>query len=270
MKRLLSQTVAVLITAASLTGCELISGLFKSDDARILSFSMDRMIGEATIDQENRTVELTIEPANLSILIPTLTVSTNATFTVPTLVDDRAVLVEVTAEDGSIVEWNVTVHVQFGLSFRYGADPVSVTLTRGMVHSEDAAADEAFGSGTPPCIRYTPGEAETLVIGLAEDLDEANGESAGELVLLRFGSDAPGYLSSDDISFTYRAGMIVGSLTNDEGSPASFTVSIDTYGEVGGKVTGTFSGTVTDDLSTEYPVQEGFFKALRLADDTAL
>ena len=54
---------------------------------------------------------------------------------------------------------------------------------------------------------------------------------------------------------------------NDDNDTADdFTIQITEYGEVGGIIRGTFSGTVEDAAETEYQVTDGYFEVIRRAD----
>jgi len=53
---------------------------------------------------------------------------------------------------------------------------------------------------------------------------------------------------------------------DDISTADDFTVEIIEYGEVGGVIRGTFSGTVKDTFDTECPVTDGYFEVIRRDD----
>ncbi len=109
---------------------------------------MQGSVGEAEIDNENRTVVITVEPMDISDISPDITISEGATITGPSSIEDGvAAVYTLTAENGDILEWEVTINVQYGVSFT--VEGQKVVLTGGFKDSGDFTANEACGHGVP-------------------------------------------------------------------------------------------------------------------------
>ena len=140
-------TVAALV-AVALTSCQ----FFGSSDASIVSFSLDGITVDASIDPDARTVVVSAPPVDLSKISATIAVSTGAELqSVPTFVDGVPTSVTLTAEDGTEVTWTVTVNLQLGVSFKL--DGEWVFLLAGFVNTENAEENEALGNGEPGASR---------------------------------------------------------------------------------------------------------------------
>jgi len=270
-KMLLSITIVFAFLAA-LTGCEFISQFFASDQASIVSFSMDGIVGTATIDPDNRTVTLAVEPMDISTVTPTVTVSENATLQMATLVDGQAATFRVTAEDGTVVTWSVTVNVQYGMSFTYASEPTHVVLTAGVVDSSDPSSNTVNGDGVPAGYAYVGGASDsTFAYAMASNFDLA--AAAGpplNYATVAFPGMTTGSFTGTESYFTYHRYVDGGAgdvyLESDYTADASFHLSVSSFRDVGGDIVGIFYGSVNDGMSAPHTLTDGFFKVRRLAD----
>ena len=264
----------VLLTILVLfTGCDFISQLLASSEANIVSFSMDGIVGTASIDPVNHTVVVTAEPMDVSTVTPTVTVSESATLQTATLVDGQAATFRVTAEDGTVVTWLVTVNVQYGASFTYASDPTHVVLTAGIIDSVDSSNNTAMGNGVPLGLLSSGGSGDAgYAYAMRENYDWGTAESdPAEYVMLMFADAASGSYNGTESYFGYYRYVDGGSgdvaLYSDSTDANGFQLAVSLFGAVGGDIVGTFSGTAYDATETAHAITNGFFKVRRIADD---
>lgn len=112
------------------------SGMSDSNEANVTSLTINGQIGNAVIDQNARTISITLEPMAISDAVSTIVVSAGAIGTTPSLVDGSAAPFTVTAEDGTVTNWSVTVNIAFGISF--DIDGNHVVLLEGMIDEDES------------------------------------------------------------------------------------------------------------------------------------
>jgi hypothetical protein len=276
-------TAVVLIAVASLGGCDLISRLFPaSDEAEIISFTVDGIIGTATIKPFSRTVTLLVEPMDLSSATPGITVSRGASVSTAPLADGQAVAFHVTGQNGDVVLWAVTAAVQHGISYDYTNGPTRVVLTEGLTDSQNAANNLEYGNGEPWGIRYptfttgvgTGPNGGTYVYSNGEDQDVGTrppGQIPPIIAWVAFPGSGTGNFDGTQAAFQYTETDLSNTITRRVYTVGvgDFSLSVSAYGNEGGDIIGTFSGTAADDPGgTTYQVTNGFFKVYRLVDDT--
>ena len=89
-----------------------------SEDALIISFNFDGIEGEAVIDLEDRTITITTIPMDLSGIEPEISISEGAVLgEIPVFEDGVPADILVTAEDGTVEQWTVTIHVRLKIGF---------------------------------------------------------------------------------------------------------------------------------------------------------
>lgn len=178
MKKIL--LIIIVIAVVALSGCS----LFGSDEASIVSFDVDGIVGSADVDPVNLTVTVTVEPMDISSIEPEITVSEKALITEPSSIQDGVPATYiVTAENGDVVEWTVTVNVQYGVSFLL--DGIKIILTGGWEYSDDATWNSYMGAGVPgidvdsgQSLGYVYEERYDLAMG-APDYDSISFELEG-------------------------------------------------------------------------------------------
>ena len=250
------------------TGCDVIddvvNSVFGSDEAEILTFDIDGIVGKAEIDSENKTVDLTVEPMDISGVEPIVTVSENATITTEKLVDGQAVILEVTAENGDVVSWEVTVNVQHGISFTYKSVTTKVVFTAGAIDSEDSDNNDLVGDGVPSGnVRYG---SSTGVFAFEEEYDTSGDYLPSHIGLFFFGLDTGDYTTL----FYY---ILEGNKPFFIAVDDEISSSISKYGKVGGNIIGTFSGTGAEKYidwmpsGKEHEITDGFFKVRRIENE---
>ena len=105
MKKHITILLIALTLISVLSGCDLMTSIFGSDEAAITAFTQAGMVGEPVIDVENATVTLIVEPMDLSAFTPEITISEGATITAPeSITDGVAATYTITAENGDFVE----------------------------------------------------------------------------------------------------------------------------------------------------------------------
>jgi len=265
MKQKLMMTFGlVFLTAVFFLGCQ----LFQSGEAQIVSFSLSGIVGEAEIDPEAKTVTAAVEPVDLSGLEPSVGVSEGASVTPAALVDGEAVTFKITAEDGTVEEWKVTVNVQRGLSFTYASTPTHVVLTNGFVDEMDEIHNAALGDGAP-FVSYYPLE-ELVFVYVLDDIHDLNSNpSEVEYSQFAFPGAAGTYDSTEVFLWYIRYSDTEDfSFSSDDTDADSFSFTVSSYGEVGEDIIGTFSGTAVN--GETHTITDGFFKLRRLEDDVPL
>jgi len=241
-----------------------------SGDALIVSFDFDGITGEAVIDLENRTVTITTIPMDLAGIEPAISISEGAVLgDIPTFEDGVPADILITAEDGTVEEWTVTINVQRGISFLL--DGSRVVLTAGMTNFPPPvmSRSRALGAGEPGCCyfgTYIDGFAlnEVYDYGIEPPVEEAatiatNGESAGT------------YNNAD--CFVHYCldlepdGFYEIEINNDTGTS---TVILNNSPAVGEDLYGSFS--VADAVNlvddSDVSISSGYFKLLRVDDDS--
>ena len=255
----------VMVAVLSLTGCDWVLSLFGSEEAAIVAFAFDGVEGSASINPETRTVEIEIIPIDLSMVTPVVEVSEGAVLgALPDFVDGEPVTIEVTAENGEVVEWTVTVILQLGASFN--VDGERVVLQGGYTDSEDTQWAASWGNGRPPgSVTYY----EELIVNVNDNLvDFASYTSPVEDIFLSFyGSTAGAYDSQSFYLDYYR------DRNGDYDPEVSFwfqdgTATISSIGEIGEIITGTFAAEGINGFEgPPVSITSGFFKVVRIDDD---
>lgn len=269
MRRFLLPVVIAAVLA--LSGCDWVLSLFGSEEAAIVTFSFEGIEGTASIDPEARAVEIEIIPIDLSTVTPVVEVSEGAMLgELPAFVDGEPATIEVTAENGEVVEWTVTVTLQLGLSFLLNGE--RVVLQGGYTNSgSQAEADELY-NGQPP------GSVDSFdsALGVSvpdEVIDWGAEESAFHLMELYLSSSAVGSYTygTGDFSLYYYLDADRNFVDEIWFVQESGEVSVTGTGAVGGIITGTFgAGGVNEMDSGPLAITNGFFKVRRIADDRFL
>ena len=225
-----------------------------SGESSIISMDLDGAVlsGEPVIDAAARTVTATVEPVDLSAITPSFELSSNASIGELTLQDGEACTCTVTAEDGSTSEWTITVTVQPGISFYYDGTYKSFLF---------GVADENLGDGVPYCIFCTTGQRGDWCYGYSKEW--VTGESVYNntemfiLMLSNSSSKPVNALQWNFSSTSYIAGYIAADRIYN--------------GEVGDWIIGSFDNfliAMSEDPAVTFDTIDGFFKVLRIADDT--
>ncbi|MDC7227543.1 MAG: hypothetical protein PQJ61_12330 [Spirochaetales bacterium] len=185
----------------------------------ITGYSEENIVGDVIIDKEAKTITVEVLPLDLSDFDPAITVSEGAVLDEPLSIQDGVpASYTVTAEDGTVSVWSVTVTVQYGMRFTY-ADTEYV-FTGGVT---DDTYNTEVGAGVPAITIDGSGQA---------------GESIAE----------NGAWTDDHSSFTLdsaETGTINSSFTifdfsGDESSCNPYFTVTD-YGSVGGIFRATFN-----------------------------
>ena len=248
MKKHITFPFLALTLILVLSGCDLMTSIFGSEEAAITAFTEAGIIGEPEIDAENATITLTVEPMDLSSFDPEITISESATLVEPeSLTDGVAATYTVTAENGDIVEWAVTVNVQYGISFTIGG--TKTILLHGFSDSSDTTQNTSVGDGVPGIDKTT---TESIGFAAYEEYDwgTTTGEPVYDYVMLQIeGITADTYT---DNSFRFH--------DHSESTTTDFVVTynVTEFGDVDETFRTTFSGEDSD--GTE--VTGGFAKLL--------
>lgn len=268
LRRLCAVLALVAVVIVGLSGCSVFRSLFGSREADITGFVVDHMIGAPTIDAVAHTVTAEVEPLDVSALMPTITVSEKAAAGAVALVDGEPVPVQVTAENGDIVDWLVTVSAGLGIALELTGS--RVLLLHGVEDSSDAANHEDIGSGRPlGTLGSTTGT--TYLAAYAEAFGYTSGADhpvGGALVQLAGGS--AGTYRYGDVWFAYSDSLSVGGSTGRTLSGGAVKMTVDRYEAVGGVISGSFSGIVderVDGVPTGIQDISGYLKVVRIRDN---
>ncbi len=151
MKNIIVFVLLIITLLTAFSGCTSDTeepGINLSSEAAILSYASDYIIGEAIIDSVNKKIYVTVKPMDLANFNPVITISDKAVITPPDSIEDGTESIyRITAENGIIAEWKVTITVQYGITFTM--DENTVTLTGGYENSVDPINDATLGSGIP-------------------------------------------------------------------------------------------------------------------------
>lgn len=265
IKRLVLLALSCALTL-SLGGCF----LFYSSDADIVTFVLSGLVaGTLTLDADARTVTATVEPMDISGLVPTVTVSDGAELTTqPALADGQPVTYVVTAENGDTASWTVTVTVQYGIS--YTQDGTRVVLTSGAVNGGSSGPTTAdLGNDVPWVSEYSLGSGAVLVANTTTwdfAVSPYPPDSDWGYVQWQWTTAETG--SFDETVATFASGPAgAQSFGAGSGTGGTFDLTVTAYGAIGEDAVGTFSGTIID-LSddTEHSLTDGFFKVIRIVD----
>ena len=175
-----------------------------------------------------------------------------------------------TAENGSELDWKITVTIAPGIFFTY--DGTEVVLTKGVVDSDNSTHNEAYGNGVPYG-GYVTDDNQTACIALKEKMEFSATQITCEFCAFVINGKEPGDAASDLYLFIYETAEasfpeVQIYMDNDN----DITFNIIEYGDVGEYIRGTFSctdaiysedGTVGDDVE----ITNGRFNILRLVDD---
>ena len=98
---------------SELPGCE-------SGGPLILGFDIEGIVGSAEINSDNLSITATVIPVDLSSLVYNLSLTDGAELVqAPDLTDGEPVIFVVESAVGIRQEWNVTINVEYGISFNY-------------------------------------------------------------------------------------------------------------------------------------------------------
>ena len=247
MKKLLLITIVIAVIA--ITGCS----LFGSAEAAIISFSVEGIVGTAEIDPVTHSVTVTVEPMDISSIDPVITVSEKALLTEPESIEDGvAATYTVTAENGDVVEWTVTVNVQYGISFVL--DGTKVIFTHGFKDSSDSAANAAEGNGVPG-IAVLSESSESYVFEEVYDWGVTIDAPTFDYIDFGIGLTTGLY---NDISFTYN------DFSEESNTSYSCDFTVTEFGSVGGLFRASFSGTemTAENRAGESVLSGGYAKLL--------
>ena len=255
---LLSMAIVV-----ALGGCNLWNQLFGSSSATITSFTIDGIVGTATVDLTAHTVVATVEPLDISAIAPTVTVSAGATLTTAPLQDGVPATFTVTAQNGTATSWQVTVNVEYGTSFTVDGT-TKVVMTHGYVDPSLTYSADLIGNDQAVGYTYS---TTTYVDSFAADQQVHGGGPLGH-TYLDFGGTSVGSYTESNASFNYDDGT--GNVLNIDSntSLSSGTFSVNEYGTAFGQtIQGSFIGTASDGSNT-HSVTKGFFKVLTVDNST--
>lgn len=168
MKKIIIFLLISLISIIAFTGCG-------SSEASIIDFTASGIIGEPEIDAAAGTIILNVEPMDLSVSNFTVTVSEFAEVTAfpSSIVDGEPATYTVTSEDGTAVDWSVTVNVQYGVAFDFAGE--HFFLSRGHDDSGSPATAEEVGNGVPG-IDIDGSSSYAYVFDVVYDLNNAPSE----------------------------------------------------------------------------------------------
>lgn len=249
--------VLSLAIVAALTGCDLWNSIFGSSGASITSFTIDGIVGTATVDATQHTVVATVEPMDISALTPTVTVSAGATLTTAPVQDGVPVTFTVTAQNGTVTSWQVTVNVEYGTSFTVDGT-TKVVMTHGYVDPSQTYSASLIGNDPPVGYTYS---TTTYIDSFAADQQVQGGGPIGH-TYLDFGGTSVGSYTEANADFNYDdgAGNVLNIGFNTPSSSGTF--SVNEYGTAFGQtIEGSFSGTASDGSNT-HSVTKGFLKVL--------
>ncbi len=231
--------IILLITVSILTvfsSCDLMNSIFGSDEAAITTFTEARVVGEPVIDVENKRITLTVEPIDLASFNPVITISEGAVISAPeSIADGVAAIYKVTAENGDIVEWKVTVNIQYGISFTI--DGTKTVYTCGFIDNTDAVSNTNMGDGAPGIEKDIDNTSMSYLFFKEQDINEP-----------------PEY----DYLYLELSGITVGKYEDDffavtEGAEGDLEekeyvtdYNVTEFGDTGGAFRATFSGEAED------------------------
>jgi len=245
--------------------CKVDDSATLSGDAYILTFEIDGMVGEAEIDETAGTVVITVEPLDITAVDPVITVSEGATLgAVPELKDGEAVPVSITAENGDIREWQITVNVESGVSFVL--DGSKIILQEGRVDSSSSANTDALGGGEPAACYL----GELYFFAADKQYDTISAEPADYKWFKPSMKNYPANLSltENDVHFDYLevedSSLVLRVESPYSGPEADISLVISNNGSAGEYIIGTFTLTTND---SSHAITNGYFKLLRCEDD---
>ena len=219
----------LIFTAVLFSSCEAISG-FLGFDASIKGVTSDCIVGDPVIDPDAKTVIVTVEPMDIAFFEPEFTLSDGAEITPPdNIADGEPAVFTVTSSNGTVVEWTVTVNVQYGVSFII--DGTKTILLGGYKHSTDSAFNTSCGNGVPGVMID---HDRSIVIALEEVYDWAttSGEPDFDYVELIVEGVTTGTWGSSFSFYNY----------NIESHRFDVSSVVTEFDEIGGNFTATFSG----------------------------
>lgn len=264
IRRIGATAALVVVAGFALSGCTLLRSFFGSSDAQIVSFNIQGIVGQAVIDPNAHTVTVTVEPIDVSAVAPQIGVSSGASIDSPTLVDGQPVVFHVTAENGTTTDWAVTVSAEYGMSFTI--DGIPVVLKHGYSDSGDPSNNAAVGNDIPPG-DFEYGDEFYLTAG-DPTWDYATYTGNESYLELTFYGLTTGSYTENDVDVAYQDAnqTYFESPTSNPGEGVHMIVKA--LGNIGSPILGIFAGKVEDDNFGTHVVANGFFKVLRLADDT--
>lgn len=258
----MQRLATIVIVVIGLSGCTMVMSIFGSGEAMIVGVSLGETEAIVQIDDEAKTVAISVPPVAPELRVPVVSVSDDAELTEqPDLQDGVTVIYVVTAENGDVAEWEVTLTIGYGLSFYLGDE--FVILEAGITDGTNPLLAAALGDGTPlGVIRASGGGLEVWTFA---DEQEWSGISPEHYAKLSVTATTTGsYTEADGYDFYFN--RMVGSDTGTYASSAG-ELTISRYDEAGGVITGTFTAEGNWNL-TPTAIDQGFFKVLRLQDGT--
>ena len=250
MKKSVIILLTIFVILVTFSSCDLMTSIFGSSEAAITAFTEAGIIGEPEIDVENATITLTVEPMDLSTFDPEITISESAVLTEPESISDGvAATYTVTAENGDIVEWSVTVTVQYGVSFL--VDGTKVVLTSGFEDSTDATTNAIVGNGVPG-IDADSGYSYSYTLEEVYDLGTSMSEPAFDYFAMDIDGDTTGTYNNGDAYLMFYDYSV--------GSSTEYIADmvVTEFGAVDGVFRATYTG--TDGASSS--ITNGFAKLL--------
>jgi hypothetical protein len=261
----------IILAVLSLSGCGWVLSLFASGEAAIVEFSYEGIDGTATVDPEARTVEITIPPINLASVTPVVEVTEGADLgPLPAFADGVPATVSITAENGDVVEWTVTVNLELGVSFLLNGERV---IVQGGFTSTDPGTAEDYGNGVPPASVYSFGTGmdDIIVPGSIISPPNAWNPDINERIELYVEIEVTGSneYSTGDFYLYYEVDG------DDDGIPEIYFVQEsgtatvnEIAAEVGDIVSGVFAAAGVNEMASgDLVITDGFFKVQRIVDD---
>lgn len=244
MKKLIILMLICLICAASFFGCDDTGAGTASVEAAITAFTGAGLVGTPNIDLEAHTVSLTVEPMDLSNYSPELVVSDYAEVTSApgTIADGVPATYTVTAEDGTAVDWKVTVNVLYGVAFDYGTR--HIVLTEGEIYSGDPEFNEYVGDGVPGI--YSSGSSNYFTV-YSEVYDYGSESRASEPPTYEYDYDYFEFYFEGESTEIYSSASAE-YYESDGFVSTDFDCSVDVseHGDIGGDFRASFSGVVDE------------------------
>lgn len=249
----------------ALSGCGLVLSIL-GFGTNITSFRIDGIVGSATIDPVNHSVTATVVPEDITALVPDVGVSNGATVDKATLQDGQPVVFTVRGLGGNSEQWNVTVNVQYGVSFTFGS--TLIVLTHGATDSNGTYNSE-LGNDVPSADADTTLSPEIYITANNPTWDVYTDYSSTippEYVELFPAGTTAGTYGGTSADYSTPSGAFY----NAPGTVVpGFNVTVAQWGGLGGMVTGTFSGQLENSSNSSdiVAVSGGYYKVKRIVDN---
>ncbi len=264
MKRNLS-LILITIILLVFTGCNIVFEETKSNKADITSIVAEQILGSAVINSDEKRVELTIEPMDLSELDLNIEISPGATISTTELIDGEEVIFSVTAENGEKTNWTILATISFGMSFDMNDEHIFYDC--GFI-SGDPVENINVGDNTPCVFESNKGVKVFKFFSVEESLNVDPIQVPDNALVLQTTAITEG--TYDDTGGHAGVGGIKDGKELNDGP---YEITIETTGDVGQTLTGQFSAVVATEgdppgtPGTTYNITKGYFKVKRIAEE---